>query len=102
MLQVELSQSWLLLLQSTASDASLVALLAAKAKAMAGRSREDAERLMAYSSDQVHSFSFLDKAYPSMYLLFCTLSQDIARLTLVTSLSEISISRSVLWKATKV
>lgn len=40
-------------MQSTASDATLVALLAAKAKAMAGRPREDAERLMAYSSDQV-------------------------------------------------
>ncbi len=40
-------------MQSTASDATLVALLAAKAKAMAGRPREDAERLIAYSSDQV-------------------------------------------------
>jgi hypothetical protein len=30
----------------------LVALLAAKAKAMTGKSKEDASRLVAYSSDQ--------------------------------------------------
>ncbi len=40
-------------LQGTASEAVLVALLAAQAKAMAGRPEEHRERLVCYSSDQV-------------------------------------------------
>ena len=40
-------------IQSTASEATLVALLAARCRAMAGRPAEDALRLVAYSSDQV-------------------------------------------------
>ena len=40
-------------IQGTASEATLVALLAARSRAMAGRPAEDALRLVAYSSDQV-------------------------------------------------
>jgi len=39
-------------IQGTASEATLVALLAARARAMAARPPEDALRLVAYSSDQ--------------------------------------------------
>ena len=42
-------------IQGTASEASLVALLAARAKALGGRPPEDALKLVAYSSDQAHS-----------------------------------------------
>ncbi len=40
-------------IQGTSSEAVLVALLAAKARAMEGRPAEDATKLVAYSSDQV-------------------------------------------------
>ncbi|KAL4443850.1 hypothetical protein ABPG75_011587 [Micractinium tetrahymenae] len=42
-------------IQSTASEATLVALLSAKARAMEGRPEEDALKLCAYCSDQAHS-----------------------------------------------
>lgn len=42
-------------IQSTASEATLVGLLAAKARSMHGRPPEDALRLCAYCSDQAHS-----------------------------------------------
>lgn len=42
-------------IQSTASEATLVALLAAKARAMQGRPAEDAHKVVAYCSDQAHS-----------------------------------------------
>ena len=41
------------MLQGTASETVLIALLAAQAKAMAGRPAEQRERLVCYSSDQV-------------------------------------------------
>ena len=40
-------------IQGTASESTLVCLLAAKAKAMAGRPAEDAAKLVVYTSDQV-------------------------------------------------
>lgn len=39
--------------QGTASETVLVALLAAQARAMAGRTAEHRQRLVCYSSDQV-------------------------------------------------
>lgn len=42
-------------IQSTASEATLVALLAAKARAVQGRPAEDAHKVVAYCSDQAHS-----------------------------------------------
>lgn len=42
-------------IQGTASEATLVALLAARSVAQRGRDADDALRLVAYSSDQVHS-----------------------------------------------
>ena len=42
-------------IQGTASEASLVTLLAAKAKIMQGRPAADTLNLVAYSSDQAHS-----------------------------------------------
>lgn len=42
-------------IQSTASEATLVALLASKARAMEGRGEGDALKLCAYCSDQAHS-----------------------------------------------
>lgn len=42
-------------IQSTASEATLVALLSAKARTMQGRPEEDALKLCAYCSDQAHS-----------------------------------------------
>lgn len=42
-------------IQSSASEATLVALLSAKARAMQGRAAEDALRLCVYCSDQAHS-----------------------------------------------
>lgn len=42
-------------IQSTASEATLVALLAAKARAMQGRPAEDGHKVVAYCSDQAHS-----------------------------------------------
>lgn len=42
-------------IQSTASEATLVALLAAKARAMQDRPPADVLRLVAYCSDQAHS-----------------------------------------------
>ena len=41
------------MLQGTASETVLIALLAAQAKAMTGRPAEQRERLVCYSSDQV-------------------------------------------------
>lgn len=40
-------------IQGTASESTLVCLLAARAKAMAGRPAEDAAKLVVYTSDQV-------------------------------------------------
>ncbi len=40
-------------IQGSASEACLVAMLAAKARAMQGRPADDVMRLVAYSSDQV-------------------------------------------------
>ena len=40
-------------IQTTASEAAIVALLAARARIMAGRPLADASRLVAYTSDQV-------------------------------------------------
>ncbi len=40
------------MIQGTASEANLVALLAARARALAGRPAADALRLVAYASDQ--------------------------------------------------
>lgn len=42
-------------IQSTASEATLVALLAARARTLAGRQPKDALRLAVYCSDQAHS-----------------------------------------------
>lgn len=42
-------------IQSTASEATLVALLSAKARTLHGRPADDAARLCAYCSDQAHS-----------------------------------------------
>ncbi|KAK9915210.1 hypothetical protein WJX75_006221 [Coccomyxa subellipsoidea] len=42
-------------IQGSASESTLVALLAARARALAGRPMEDAGNLVAYSSDQSHS-----------------------------------------------
>ncbi len=42
-------------IQGTASEANLVALLAARARALAGRPAADALRLVAYASDQAHA-----------------------------------------------
>ena len=42
-------------IQGTSSEAVLVALLAARARAMRGRDAGDARRLVAYCSDQTHS-----------------------------------------------
>lgn len=44
-------------IQSTASEATLVALLAARSRAMTGRPAEDALRMVAYSSDQARPVS---------------------------------------------
>lgn len=45
-------------IQGTASEATLVALLAARTRALAGRPAEDALRLVAYSSDQARKRTF--------------------------------------------
>jgi aromatic-L-amino-acid decarboxylase len=45
--------------QGSASESTLVALLAARARALAGRPMEDAGNLVAYSSDQVRTRSRL-------------------------------------------
>ncbi|CAL8468823.1 g8364 [Coccomyxa elongata] len=42
-------------IQGSASESTLVSLLAARARALAGRPMDDAGRLVAYSSDQAHS-----------------------------------------------
>jgi len=42
-------------IQGTASEACLVAVLAGKSRKMQGRAPEDALKLVAYSSDQAHS-----------------------------------------------
>lgn len=42
-------------IQTTASEATLVALLAAKARSLAALSPQDAPRVVAYCSDQAHS-----------------------------------------------
>ncbi len=43
------------MIQGTASEANLVALLAARARALAGRPAADALRLVAYASDQARA-----------------------------------------------
>jgi hypothetical protein len=43
----------LVVIQGTASEAGVVALLAGRSRALAGRPPEDHQRLVAYTSDQV-------------------------------------------------